>query len=129
MTVEIKLPADLDKHYWQRIRDHQVLDAWANGSGQRVTTDPLELPPGATGAALVVSAGGTSTLNLEGSKDGGETWERLASRSSMTGQYVATYEHEPAREGAPGVRLTHLRAMVDMWGKGAVKAGLEVLRL
>lgn len=69
---------------------------------ERVTTDPLELPPEATGAALVASAGSTSTLNLEGSNDGGVTWERLASRSSMTGQHVATCEHEPANGAAPG---------------------------
>lgn len=50
---------------------------------------------------------------------------RLALRSSMTGRYVAIYVHDPA----PEMRLTRLRdVVVDMWGKGAVKVGLEVLR-
>lgn len=43
----------------------------------------------------------------------------------MTGLYMATYEHGLA----PAKRVTHLRAAVDMWGKEAVKVGLEVLRL
>ncbi len=126
MAVELHTPNDLDKRYWKRIREHSVLDAWAAKSGQRVTTDALELPPEATGAALVVSAGAsTSSLILDGSTDGGSTWERLAARSSVSGCYVATYEHD----SAPAKRLTHLRAAVDMWGKGAVKVGLEALRL
>jgi hypothetical protein len=47
----------------------------------------------------------------------------------MTGNYVATYAHEPVSGAAPGVRHTHLRVAVDMWRKGAVKVGFEVLRL
>ncbi len=46
----------------------------------------------------------------------------------MTGNYVATYAHEPVN-GVAGVRRTHLRVAVDMWGKGAVKVGFEVLSL
>ncbi len=47
----------------------------------------------------------------------------------MLGNYVGTYVHTPAIGTTAGMRLTHLRVKTSRAGKGAVKAGVEVMRL
>lgn len=70
-----------------------------------------------------------SSISIEGTQDGGKSWARLAARSSMLGNGVATYGHQGAFGTTAGVRLTHLRGKASRAGKGAVRVGLDLLRL
>lgn len=64
-----------------------------------------------------------SSVVVEGSDDGGETWERLTSRPCMAA-LVVRYARDPGPQ-----RLTHLRVRASRAGKGAVKVGMVVLSL
>jgi len=105
------------------------MDVWLPPSGEQADSGPLALPPECTGAVLVITAGQYSSICIDGTQDGGKSWKRLASRATMAGCLVATYSHQGAYGTTKGVRMTHLRVKATRAGKGAVKAGLEILFL
>lgn len=53
----------------------------------------------------------------------------MAARSSMLGNITATYSHQGAFGTTAGARLTHLRVKASRAGKGAVRVGIEAVKL
>lgn len=127
--VHALMPAELDGRCLGILKTSSVMNVWCQHPGQSADSGHIEVPPEATGATLVVSAGPWSSISIEGSQDQGRTWERLAARSSMLGFVTATYEPQPAHGQTPAVRLSHLRVKASRASKGAVKVGIEVIRL
>jgi hypothetical protein len=127
--LDVTTPTELSAGQLAVFKTGPVLDVWCNHPGQTVDTGPIEVPTGATGATLVIAAGRWSSIEIEGSQDSGKTWERLAARSSLLGNLIAKYAPVPPIGTSPAVRLTHLRVKSSRSAKGAVKVGLEVLRL
>lgn len=124
--LHVQTPTSLDAHHLEILKGSTVLDVWANHPGETVDSGPIEVPAEANVVTFVVAAGRWSSITIEGSQDGGLNWERMAARSSMLGNVVATYGHRAALGGTTRARLTHLRVKASRAGKGAVKVGLEV---
>ena len=128
-VLQVQMPNELDGRHLEILKTSPALDVWSHHPGETVDSGPIALPSDASGATLVVAAGRWATIAIEGSQDGGKSWERLAVRPSMLGNVVATYAHQATYLGTAGVRLTHLRVKASRAGKGAVKVGLEVVWL
>lgn len=122
--LDVSTPTELTAGQLEVFKTGPVLDVWCNHPGQTVDTGPIEVPKEATGASLVIAAGRWSSIEIQGSQDNGETWQRLAARSSMLGNLIAKYAPVPPTGTSPAVRLTHLRVKSSRSARGAVKVGL-----
>lgn len=121
--IETYTPKELGERHLEILREGKVLDVWLPHAGEKADTGPLEVPQEATGVSLVVAAGPMSSVSVEGSSDGGATWDRLAARPCMAA-LVVRYARDPGPK-----RLTHLRVQANRAGKGAVKVGMVPLWL
>jgi len=122
MMIDIKQPKELESSLQELLKTHCVFDVWVRQPWEPVQTEPIAIRSGAIKVVLVVSAGLASSVAIEGSPDGGQTWQSLHKGPSIMGLVVLTYEPDQGQQQQQ--RLTHFRVRASRLNKGAVKVAL-----
>lgn len=120
--IEIQQPRELGPSSLELLKaPYLVLDQFAERSAVSIDTGPIEIPQGATGGTLVLAVGSMSSVSIEGTSDGGQTWQKLQGFPCGLGFAVVKYEQEPATP------MSHLRVKACTGHKGAKKVGFKAL--